>query len=331
VDELEETVSGKRAAVKPNGQPKPGPIGNTQGIIVPDTAPNPYGNSAPDIELETPEEKSFLDKAFEMGDIKVLQKASQGLQDKIDGMVEASGYSVPAMVIGSISKAVVEVFMPTNVIDVVPGGKAGRLAKKGADAAKKGKKAKNADGGGGGKDMGHGRCKLKAYSKGCPAPQTPHHVVPDHCFKQPGKNGAYYPGGIPHADGLSICVGGATKSTGADGSSIKRIKGKLLEAYRQLAEHGKIHVFTDAGEYALGQAGDPKGTTTLGQMEDLGARVVGKITGCDPADLKKQLRDFHRSRGLDASDKVRADPFGHVKNLDPSTMGTGQGRGVETY
>jgi hypothetical protein len=154
VDELEEAVSGKKATVKPNGQPKPGPIGNTQGIIVPDTAPNPYGNSAPDIKSETPEEKSFLDKAFEMGDIKVLQKASQGLQDKIDGMVEASGYSVPAMVIGSISKAVVEVFMPTNVIDVVPGGKAGSVAKKGADAAKKGKKAKNADGGGGGKDKG---------------------------------------------------------------------------------------------------------------------------------------------------------------------------------
>jgi hypothetical protein len=149
VDELEEAVSGKKAAVKPNGQPRPGPIGNTQGIIVPDTAPNPYGNSAPDIALETPEEKSFLDKAFEMGDIKVLQKASQGIQDKIDGMVEASGYSVPAMVIGSISKAVVEVFMPTNVIDAVPGGKAGRLAKKGSDAAKKGKNAKNADGGGG--------------------------------------------------------------------------------------------------------------------------------------------------------------------------------------
>jgi hypothetical protein len=170
VDELEEAVSGKKAAVKPNGQPRPGPIGNTQGIIVPDTAPNPYGNSAPDIALETPEEKSFLDKVLEMGDIKVLQDASQGIQDKIDGMVEASGYSVPAMVIGSISKAVVEVFMPTNVIDLVPGGKVGRLAKKGADAlkkGKKGKKAKNADGDGGGKNMGGGKkTKVKCF---CPS------------------------------------------------------------------------------------------------------------------------------------------------------------------
>lgn len=33
--------------VKPNNQAKPGPIGNTQGIIVPETSPNPNGNSAP--------------------------------------------------------------------------------------------------------------------------------------------------------------------------------------------------------------------------------------------------------------------------------------------
>lgn len=33
--------------VKPNNQRKPGPIGNTQGIIVPQTSPNPGGNSAP--------------------------------------------------------------------------------------------------------------------------------------------------------------------------------------------------------------------------------------------------------------------------------------------
>lgn len=33
--------------VKPNNQAKPGPIGNTQGIIVPETTANPNGNSAP--------------------------------------------------------------------------------------------------------------------------------------------------------------------------------------------------------------------------------------------------------------------------------------------
>lgn len=37
----------KKGAVKPNAQASPGPIGNTQGIIVPKTATNPDGNSAP--------------------------------------------------------------------------------------------------------------------------------------------------------------------------------------------------------------------------------------------------------------------------------------------
>jgi hypothetical protein len=37
----------KKGAVKPNAQASPGPIGNTQGIIVPKTAANPGGDSAP--------------------------------------------------------------------------------------------------------------------------------------------------------------------------------------------------------------------------------------------------------------------------------------------
>ncbi len=37
------------AQIKSNNQPPPGPLGNIQGIIIPDTEPNPYGNSTPDI------------------------------------------------------------------------------------------------------------------------------------------------------------------------------------------------------------------------------------------------------------------------------------------
>jgi hypothetical protein len=178
-----------------------------------------------------------------------------------------------------------------------------------------------------------GRCTLKPHRKGCPPPQTPHHVVPDHCFKQPGDAGGYYPGteGVKDANGLCICVGGANKSTAKDGSSISRVKGKFLEYYRKLADHGKIHVFTDAGEYALGKAGNPAGTTSLDSMEKLGARVAGKITGCDPAYLETQLRNYHQSKGLGPDTKVRADPFGQVKNLDASQMGTARGRNGTDY
>lgn len=38
VARIEETTT---ATVKPNHQPRPGPIANTQGIIVPDTEANP--------------------------------------------------------------------------------------------------------------------------------------------------------------------------------------------------------------------------------------------------------------------------------------------------
>jgi hypothetical protein len=39
----------KKSQVKPNHQSPPGPIGNTQGLIVPDTAPSLRGNNAPAI------------------------------------------------------------------------------------------------------------------------------------------------------------------------------------------------------------------------------------------------------------------------------------------
>jgi len=48
----------KKSQVKPNHQSPPGPIGNTQGLIVPDTAPNLHGNNAPAIK-PTKEEKSW--------------------------------------------------------------------------------------------------------------------------------------------------------------------------------------------------------------------------------------------------------------------------------
>ena len=44
--------------IKPNRRPAPGPIGNTTGIILPDTAPNPSGNSAPVIK-PTEKEKGW--------------------------------------------------------------------------------------------------------------------------------------------------------------------------------------------------------------------------------------------------------------------------------
>lgn len=44
--------------VQPNNQTPPGPIGNTNGMIVPDTAPNPTGNPAPPVKPKK-EEKGW--------------------------------------------------------------------------------------------------------------------------------------------------------------------------------------------------------------------------------------------------------------------------------
>jgi hypothetical protein len=156
-------------------------------------------------------------------------------------------------------------------------------------------------------------------------------VVPDHCFKMPdSQGGGRYPGTekITHANGLVICVGGATKSTGKEGGNVTKggFKGKLGQWFGALADHGKIHALMDAQEGALGAANTPKRTATLGQLEDAGARSAGMVTGCDPKDLKRQLREHHQANGLPEDTRLRADPFGRNPPPAGTPMGTGQGK-----
>jgi hypothetical protein len=153
------------------------------------------------------------------------------------------------------------------------------------------------------------KCQLTPYKDGCAGGKTPHHCVPDHCFKESGPKGAYYPGAVKHADGLCICVSGATKSTPAPGSP------------DTLADHGKIHQLFDAQERKLGDAGSPKNTASLGSLEDAAAKCVSEVTGCDEKDLKKQMRDYHQGKGIGPNTKLRADPFGKRANPPFGEMG----------
>jgi hypothetical protein len=169
---------------------------------------------------------------------------------------------------------------------------------------------------------GDPRCKLKPYkSNNCPNGETPHHVVPDHVFREKGKAGARYPGTPSHADGLTLCLVGATKSTDTSGGQIKKkdFKGRLRDYFAQLATHGRVHVRLDSREIILGTKGNPRGTTTLGEMEQASARAVAKETGCDQKDLEKQLREFHGSPpySLPETTKVRANPFGFMFDDPP--------------
>jgi len=171
------------------------------------------------------------------------------------------------------------------------------------------------------------RCTLVKYEDGCAGKggkrTTPHHCVPDHCFKEAGPGGAYYPGAIPHSQGLCICVEGSVKaSQKKTGDRISHLDyATYQQHYHALAEHGRIHAKFDEVERMLGERGTPKNTTTLGQLESAAAEVIAEVTGCDEKRLKKQLRNYHKKKGLPAKSKMRADPTGKRANPPISKMG----------
>ena len=123
-----------RAQVKPNSKPPPGPIGNTNGMIVPDTSPNPNLNSAPAIK-PTAQEKGWWDSWKDTvhtgldiaGAIPVVGIFADGANAAI---YAAQGDYVNAAISGASAAA-----------NLIPGGgavmKGGKLAVKGAQAAVK--------------------------------------------------------------------------------------------------------------------------------------------------------------------------------------------------
>lgn len=125
-----------------------------------------------------------------------------------------------------------------------------------------------------------------------------------------------------------MCASGKTKSSKPDGTRAK--KGLFAQArdwFNALDEHGKIHAILDAEETILGAKGTPKGTTSLGEMEIAGVAAAAKVLGCDAKEMLTDLRAKHKADGLPADMKVRADPYGSVRTLDPSQMGTGTSTG----
>ncbi|WP_197434725.1 DUF4150 domain-containing protein [Agrobacterium vitis] len=154
-------------------------------------------------------------------------------------------------------------------------------------------------------------CRLRKYRDGCSDAlpySTPHHVVPDRAFRTP--SGELYGGGIPHADGYSICVEGGTPIFRGPNAN----------------EHGLIHGLYNPIERSLGLKGSPVGTAHLEDLEQAGVNSAAAVTGCDPVDLLRQLQAYHRGeRNLSGSDLFRADPTGKI-NVDPESVGRGTGR-----
>lgn len=104
-------------AAEPTPPPPEPPNYNTIGRVVGETASAqvPAEDANPEVEAETGDERGWM------------QRVKDGLDQRIDDAVEASGYSTGAMVLGALGKAVNEVFMPTAVWEVVPVGKAAKL------------------------------------------------------------------------------------------------------------------------------------------------------------------------------------------------------------
>lgn len=324
IGDVDGVTSAPRAArVKPNSWPSPGPIGNTTGLVVPATSPNPHANSAPAIQ-PTPQEKNWWESwgsdvvhvgLDAVGLIPGLGEVADGANALIylaEGDTTNAAISAAAMIPGLGAGATAAKYgkkVATAAGEAV-GKAAGRetaeaaakqTAKEAEEAAaKKAAAGRNPPGG---NSKGDPRCVLRPYSPDtCKAQgRTGHHVVPDRVFRT-GSRGSSHPFGVSEADGLVICV---------DGANLSRSK-----------EHGKIHQLYDPAERALGLAGNPPGTAALGLLEAAGAIAVGKVTGCNPLLLEAQLRAYHQLKGLGPDVIVRADPTGKLP-IDFSQIGPG--------
>ena len=180
-------ASTSNARVRPNNQPPPGPIGNTTGIVVPDTAPNPHGNSAPPIKPTEPEKSWWsrwgsdvvhtgLDVVGLIPGVGEIADGANALIYLAEGDKVNAAISAAAMIPGAGMAATGAKYGKKAVGAAVEAGgkKAGREASEavGQQGAKNGDEAaaKKADGGGGGKDKGkpkkHKDCgKRSTYSK----------------------------------------------------------------------------------------------------------------------------------------------------------------------
>ena len=183
-------------------------------------------------------------------------------------------------------------------------------------------------------------CELFPYSERdekCKG-KNAHHVIPDHCWRTTPGVGAkllamiapdteaaiakatgqyYYPvqedpiskqeTGMDRDSGLCICVSG---------------EGKTLK-------HGAIHAIFDDAEKALGQKGNPQWTAKLDDMENEAVKAIATVTGCDPAAMKRRLREYHNSRRLkeDPNDPRAGDTTDTMVRADPSGRNTGVGKG----
>lgn len=175
------------AQVKPNAYPSPGPIGNTSGLVIPDTAPNLHGATAPAIK-PVAQEKSWwqrwdrdvvhtgLDVVGLIPGVGEIADGANALIYLAEGDKVNAALSAAAMIPGAGMAATGAKYgkKAAAAATEAVGKKAGREAAEAGSqkAAKEAEEAaaKKADGQGGGKDKGkpkkHKDCgKRSTYNK----------------------------------------------------------------------------------------------------------------------------------------------------------------------
>ncbi|MDA7418774.1 DUF4150 domain-containing protein [Xenophilus arseniciresistens] len=133
---------------------------------------------------------------------------------------------------------------------------------------------------------------------------TPHHVVPDSQFKNSSGGRIRLGAGKKYSYNAApcVCAQGNSHSTG---------------------EHGEIHTETNnltinhrsvpaANVSPTGKSivGEPR--WSVGEAEEVGAKAVEKVTGCDKACTQAQVRAGHEAMGIQASDQIRPTTAGEV-------------------
>ena len=320
----------RRAGVHPNHYAPPGPLGNTQGKIVPQTQSNPGGQSAPPIR-PTEKEKSWwqrwgselvhtgLDVIGLIPGVGELADGANALLYLAEGDKVNAAISAAAMVPGA-GMAATTAKVGKKLAGAAAEGAAKKAGRETAEElAEKAKKeaieTKKAGGNSGGYDKGRKkrrpgrRCELVPYKElQCDEGQEAHHVVPDWMLRLGKRGGPERIPGMPSLeDGPAICL--------------EKGGGK---------EHNTAHRHTDRPAARIGRSGRATGTPgtfRLGQAKAISSRAIEKATkgGCARADIRRQLDEHFRAHN-DAILRAVKDARNvteEIRNITTRTQGKG--------
>jgi hypothetical protein len=135
--------------------------------------------------------------------------------------------------------------------------------------------------------------------------QTPHHIVPKHCFMDKDGNGFAGSENYSASQAPCICVTGKSK----------------------VKTHGKIHDDFDKKEDAARDS--QNGVWTYQQARTAGVNSTAKVTGCPEACLRSQLDAYHKKKpepGIENDTLLRADSTGKAA-ISPALSSTASGTG----